>query len=649
MNRAFIIARRISVTAFSVGVATCGGDGGSQNFGPASRVTRIDVTPQAADVDVTGTQQYTALAFDAQGQPVSGRTFSWSTSSSAVASISATGLATGVAPGNATITAKTDGASGSASVRVILQTGPIARIEILPNPATVFVSATIPLAARAYDAQGRPIDGTPFTYSSGNTGIATVNTFGVVSGVSAGTASITARTGSHSVSAVVTVHTDASLNVIDVIPVVRHQTITGWEGHVEAGQLECNPTAFATYRDPLLDRVVSELGLSRVRLEFRSGMENPTDFFAQYQAGQITHDTWRATWFSPVNDNSDPNVANPAGFKWAWFDHNIDQVVNPLRQRLQARGEQLFVNLTFVDFWLQGATKSFQVMKSPTEYAELALMTFQHIRDKYGWVPDALEIALEPENQKYDGVDLGRAIVATVNRLSAAGFHPQIIAPSTTSMANAATYYDAMMAVPGVPGLIDELSYHRYSGVSSGTLQAIASRAARDGLRTSMLEHIGSGADDLWTDLTVGNVSAWQQFAIAFCGNRDNPDNAGVYYQINQTTPSQPKINITNHSKFLRQFFLFVRPGSVRIGATSTNSTRQDAIAFRNSNGRHVVIVRTKAAASFTVRGLPAGTYGLTYATATAWDVDRPDVTIGNGGSVQATMPSAGYLTIYQR
>jgi hypothetical protein len=216
-------------------------------------------------------------------------------------------------------------------------------------------------------------------------------------------------------------------------------------------------------------------------------------------------------------------------------------------------------------------------------------------------------------------------------------------------MANAATYYDAMRTVPGVQGLVDELSYHRYTGVSSGTLQAIASRAARDGLRTSMLEHIGSGADDLWTDLTVGNVSAWQQFAIAFCGNRDNPDNNGVYYQINQTTPSQPKINITNHSKLLRQVFLFVRAGAVRIGATSTNSTRQDAIAFRNSNGRHVVIVRAKTAASFTVRGLPAGTYGVTYATATEWDVDRPDVTIGNGGSVQAAMPAAGYLTIYQR
>lgn len=647
MHRVFLFARRCSLAVLCAGAA-CGGDGGISNIGPDSRVTRIDVSPQAADVDVTGTQQYTAQAFDTEGQPVTGTTFSWRSSSAAVASISGTGLATGVAPGNATISAASGSVSGTASIRVILQTGPIARVEILPNTAAVFVSATIPLTATAYDAQGRPIDGTAFTYTSSNSAIATVNAFGVVTGVSPGTASIAAKTGTFSASAAVTVHNNSSLNVIDVIPSVQHQTITGWEGHVEAGQVECNPTAFAIYRDPLLDRVANELGLNRVRLEYRSGMENPVDYFAQFRAGQINYAAWKATWFVPVNDNADPNVADPAGFQWTWFDHHIEQIVNPLRQRLQARGEQLFVNLTFVDFW-QTASKPFQIMKSPAEYAELAVMTFQHIRNKYGWVPDALEIALEPENQQYYGVDMGRALVATVNRLAAAGFHPQIIAPSTASMANAATYYDAMMAVPGVPGLIDELAYHRYIAVSSGALHAIATRAARDGIRTSMLEHIGSGPDDLWTDLTVGNVSAWQQFAIAFCGNRDNLDNEGVYYQINQTTPSQPKINITNHSKMLRQFFLFVRAGAVRIGATSTNSNRQDAIAFRNSNGRYVVIVHTPGAASFTVRGLPAGRYGFKYATATAWDVNLPDVTIASGGSVPAAMPSAGYLTIFQR
>ncbi len=37
-----------------------------------------------------------------------------------------------------------------------------------------------------------------------------------------------------------------------------------------------------------------------------------------------------------------------------------------------------------------------------------------------------------------------------------------------------------------------------------------------------MLEHIGSGTDDLYKDLTVGNVSRWQQFTLAFPSTADN-------------------------------------------------------------------------------------------------------------------------------
>jgi hypothetical protein len=126
-----------------------------------------------------------------------------------------------------------------------------------------------------------------------------------------------------------------------------------------------------------------------------------------------------------------------------------------------------------------------------------------------------------------------------------------------------------MLQVPGVAGLISELTYHRYVGVSDAALQAIGARVQRDGVKSSMLEHIGSGFDDLYQDLTVANVSAWEQFTLAFCGNRDNLDNNGVYYQINQTNPSSPKVNITNHAKLLRQVFAYVRAGAVRIGATS--------------------------------------------------------------------------------
>ena len=47
-------------------------------------------------------------------------------------------------------------------------------------------------------------------------------------------------------------------------------------------------------------------------------------------------------------------------------------------------------------------------------------------------------------------------------------------------------------------------------------MQAIASRAVQYGIDTSMLEHIGSGYQDLHKDLTLGRNSAWQQYTLAF-------------------------------------------------------------------------------------------------------------------------------------
>jgi hypothetical protein len=217
-------------------------------------------------------------------------------------------------------------------------------------------------------------------------------------------------------------------------------------------------------------------------------------------------------------------------------------------------------------------------------------------------------------------------------------------------MTNASTFYDQMIQVAGVRPLLDELAYHRYVGVSMPALQAIAMRSQRDNVKTSMLEHIGSGFDALYEDLTVGNVSAWMQFSAAFCGNRDNPDNQGVYYQINQTDPANPKINITNHSKLFRQLFAYVRRGAVRIGAISGNAGELKPVAFRNTNGKLVVVVRATRGALFTVRGLAPGTYGINYGTpGDQWNVSLADQVVGTGGSLQTSIPRDGVITIFAR
>ncbi|MCX7782870.1 MAG: Ig-like domain-containing protein [Meiothermus sp.] len=80
----------------------------------------------------------------------------------------------------------------------------IASVTVSPNPATVLVSRTQTLTAVAKDASGNVVNAS-FTWSSGDTAIATVNATGVASGIAAGSTTITATVGGVSGSATLNV------------------------------------------------------------------------------------------------------------------------------------------------------------------------------------------------------------------------------------------------------------------------------------------------------------------------------------------------------------------------------------------------------------------------------------------------------------
>jgi hypothetical protein len=259
------------------------------------------------------------------------------------------------------------------------------------------------------------------------------------------------------------------------------------------------------------------------------------------------------------------------------------------------------------------------------------------LRDKFGFVPDAVEIILEPDGNPWNGTLIGQAIVATAGRLSAEGFHPRFIGPSTANMGQAVPFADDIYRVPGVEPLLSEIAFHRYSGVSVGNLAAIAQRAVLHNTRTAMLEHIGSGVEDLYTDLTVGGVSAWQQYALAF----PEADNGSHYYAI---VNGQPVMG--NRSRYLRQYFHYVRMGARRVAAQS-NSPRHRPVAFQNANGRVVVVIHLGQADSIEVQGLRPGNYGASLTTSSATGTELGDQVVGSDGRFVLAAPSAGVLTIY--
>lgn len=92
---------------------------GSCNVVAAPQISAVTVTPSPATVVEGATRQFTAIARNAANQTVTGVMFTWTSSNTAVATVAPGGIATGVAPGDVTITATAGNvAAGSASLHV---------------------------------------------------------------------------------------------------------------------------------------------------------------------------------------------------------------------------------------------------------------------------------------------------------------------------------------------------------------------------------------------------------------------------------------------------------------------------------------------------------------------------------------------------
>jgi alpha-tubulin suppressor-like RCC1 family protein len=91
-------------------------------------VSFVTVEPPTANVPAGQTVQLTATTRDADQHLLTERVVTWASGSTAVATVSATGLVTGVAAGEATITATSEGRSGTAAITVP-PAGPVADIN----------------------------------------------------------------------------------------------------------------------------------------------------------------------------------------------------------------------------------------------------------------------------------------------------------------------------------------------------------------------------------------------------------------------------------------------------------------------------------------------------------------------------------------
>jgi hypothetical protein len=95
----------------------CGG-GSSNVVTPPPTVATVTVTPRAATILAGAQKQFSATAKDSSGNVMTGVSFTWSSGTPSVATVSTTGLATGVSQGTAQVNATANNVTGSATLTV---------------------------------------------------------------------------------------------------------------------------------------------------------------------------------------------------------------------------------------------------------------------------------------------------------------------------------------------------------------------------------------------------------------------------------------------------------------------------------------------------------------------------------------------------
>lgn len=405
---------------------------------------------------------------------------------------------------------------------------------------------------------------------------------------------------------------------VTVSPAVKHQTIRGWS---------CNPHYLggsAEQREQVIDDAVNLLGLTRVRWQQPNG-------------NRSTMRRWELE-----NDNGDPDTADLAKLNTADADRFIKAYVLPFKRRVEVNGEpfELWLSPSFFKGGSTGDVPAF-LLRSPGEYAEYATSFIRYLEDKYAVTTHHYAICNEAGN---NNVFSPRVVIEMTKvlgeRMAALGLPTK---GQFSDGINANVTWRYILAGKDDAELwkhVDVLSYHWYGGKNQPAMARIRDFARQKGLSTAQSEFMRLKIDHLYDDLTIGSVSYWSIYSLGGLG----PRGQNYYLRLDNTSFRRGRQFWT-----LRQVLRYVRPGAVRIEATSEDAALR-VLAFDHRGRTTVVLINTTPPhqpRNVTVQGLPKGNYGVCASTG-----GKPYRELGvkaadPGGGLPVAVPPNAVLSIY--
>ena len=221
------------------------------------------LSPAEAQVEVGQAITLQAAGTDSEGNAISGSAVTWESLDAGIATVSASGVVTGLATGVAKIMASFGGQTTESAVTVIAQpVAPppvvvrgddrpqarmsVASVQVSPQSGTVTVGQSLRFSASAVDGNGRGLSGRRIQWQSSNPMVASVQG-GLVIGVSVGNATISAISENRA--------GDIAI-VVSAVPVFRVSVAVATT-NVPVGQsVRASADLFAADGSPLLGRTV---------------------------------------------------------------------------------------------------------------------------------------------------------------------------------------------------------------------------------------------------------------------------------------------------------------------------------------------------------------------------------------------------------
>ena len=312
----------------------------------------------------------------------------------------------------------------------------------------------------------------------------------------------------------------------------------------------------ASEQAKILDALYRDLGLTRVRFH-PEGVE-------------------------PVNDNADPNRTDLSKFVLAW--KAADGHIAAVKSLLSRGVTTYYASPLTVEPWMNES--------NPDEYVEWAMVMLRHWRQQ-GLEMPYYSIMNEPGyyggEKTWSGAWLRDVTKRLGARLAAEGFRTKLVVPDDVSPDNAYPRLQVILADPQARQYLGAVSYHLYG---RGNERDIAQLAKQYGLPVWMSEYSTPDSWREWASVTHQLLAEYDVSAVdymwGFFGDWDRSQL--IRLRVNGST--YVGFDLTRHYYVMGQYSRFVRPGAVRVSATSSDPEVK-VVGFLGGEKPIVVVTNT--------------------------------------------------------